>query len=384
MAKITTTERVARSLTMLRAFVLLSGVLLAAGAFLLGLILTNALRSQALDDAKLSLTQYTHGALGRHIVQDGVLSVSGHVPQTLEDDLRARPDLISIKVWRPDGVLAWTNLEPERIGKRFPLGHHLAETLESGVAEAEFEQLDEAEDAAESRVGIEHVLEVYAPIRAGSRVVGAYEIYADSAPVEQSIAARKHEIWASTAAVFALLWVVLFLLVRGASRTLRGQTEALRERSQALMESYRRLEESSLEAAESLNATVEAKDPYTAGHSQRVQELALDLGGELGLGTESLDALRFGSLFHDIGKLAVPDSVLTKPGKLTVEEFEVIKRHSADGARIVGKLGRLRASSPSSITTTSAGTGVAIPTAWPTRRSPSRPPLSGSATPGTR
>jgi putative nucleotidyltransferase with HDIG domain len=243
-------------------------------------------------------------------------------------------------------VLAWTNLQPERIGKRFPLGHHLEEALETGLAEAEFESLGEAEDEAESKLGIDNVVEVYAPIRTGKRIVGAYEIYSDAAPVERSIAGHKRQIWVGTAAVFGALWVLLFLLVRGASRVLRRQTETLRERSQALMDSYRRLEESSLEAVESLNATVEAKDPYTAGHSQRVQELALALGEQLGLGAQSLDALRFGALFHDIGKLAVPDAVLTKPERLTHDEYELIKRHSADGAHIVGKLGRLRPAVP--------------------------------------
>ncbi len=330
-----------RSLNRLRLFVLASALLLALGATILGSLLAGSLRGQALDDARLSLTQYTNGVLGPHIVHDGRIDVKGS-GTLLSRDLEGRPDILSVKVWHADGVLAWTNLARERIGKRFPLGHHLEEALESGVAEAEFESLGDAEDEAESALGIDHVVEVYAPIRAGGQVVGAYEIYADSAPLERSIADRKRQIWAATAAVFLLLWVVLFLLVRGASRTLRRQTETLRERSLALMESYRLLEASSLEAVESLNATVEAKDVYTAGHSQRVQELALALGQELRLGAESLDALRFGALFHDIGKLAVPDSILTKPDRLTDEEYDVIKRHSADGARIVGKLGRLR------------------------------------------
>jgi putative nucleotidyltransferase with HDIG domain len=120
----------------------------------------------------------------------------------------------------------------------------------------------------------------------------------------------------------------------------------LRERSIALSESYRRLEESSLEAIESLNATVEAKDPYTAGHSQRVQRIALSVGQEVGLSVKELDALRFGSLFHDIGKIAIPDVLLTKPGRLTEDEYELMKRHSAEGARIVAKFGRLRDSVP--------------------------------------
>jgi putative nucleotidyltransferase with HDIG domain len=152
--------------------------------------------------------------------------------------------------------------------------------------------------------------------------------------------------WLATAGVFAAMWLVLMVLVRESSRTLRRQTETLRKRSRDLLDSYRRLEESSLEAIESLNATVEAKDPYTAGHSQRVQAIAVAVAQELGLERDELDAIRHGALFHDIGKLAVPDAILTKPGRLTSDEFETIKLHSAEGARIVGKLGSLRAAVP--------------------------------------
>ena len=142
--------------------------------------------------------------------------------------------------------------------------------------------------------------------------------------------------------MFLALWARLALLVRGASSTLRRQTRQLRDRSQALLDSYRRLEESSLEAIESLNATVEAKDPNTAGHSLRVQRVALAIGEELGLPPQRLDALRFGALFHDIGKIAVPDAILLKPAELNYWEYAQMKTHPAEGARIVGKFGRLR------------------------------------------
>jgi len=112
------------------------------------------------------------------------------------------------------------------------------------------------------------------------------------------------------------------------------------------MDSYRRLEESSLEAIESLNATVDAKDPYTAGHSARVQRIALAVATELGVASERLDAVRFGGLFHDVGKIAVPDSILTKPGRLDDDEFEVIRRHPADGAGILAHFSRLREAVP--------------------------------------
>jgi putative nucleotidyltransferase with HDIG domain len=97
-----------------------------------------------------------------------------------------------------------------------------------------------------------------------------------------------------------------------------------------------------VDAIETLNATVEAKDPYTAGHSARVQSVALALGNELELSKDELDALRLGGLFHDIGKIAIPDAILLKPGKLTEDEYERMKEHSAEGARIVGKLRSLQ------------------------------------------
>lgn len=340
-------QTIARSLTLLRAFVLLSALVLAAGALVLGTVMTRALRGQAVDDAKVSLTQYTNAIVSDELARGRKVVVTPYAEDVLRRSIAARPDVLSLKVWGPDGVLVWTNLEPERIGQRFEGGGHVAEVIESGTAEAELEGLNAAEDKAEAALGFDHVLEVYAPIRNRyGRVVGVFEIYADSAALEASIADRKRTLWLTTAVVFALVALLLCFLVRGASTALRRQTETVRQRSKALMESYARLEESSLEAIESLNATVEAKDPYTAGHSLRVKRIAVALGQELGLEKHRIDALRFGALFHDIGKLAVPDAVLTKPARLTPEEYELVKAHSSDGAHIVGKFSRLRESVP--------------------------------------
>jgi HD-GYP domain-containing protein (c-di-GMP phosphodiesterase class II) len=84
-----------------------------------------------------------------------------------------------------------------------------------------------------------------------------------------------------------------------------------------------------------LVAAVEAKDSYTRGHSERVTAYAMTLGQILGLAEERLDILRLSSLLHDIGKIGVPESVLNKPGKLTEDEWLVIKRHPEVGATIV-------------------------------------------------
>jgi putative nucleotidyltransferase with HDIG domain len=341
------TQRVAQSLTLLWALVAVTAVVLAAGGLVLGSVMTGAVRRQALDDAKLSVTQYAGGVLGPRLVYGTQVRVGEDVTGLVRRDLGERPDILSVKVWRRDGVLAWTSLAPERIGRRFPVGNDLADVLRTGEAEAGLEDLGETEDAVEAKLPVDEVLEVYAPVLSGDHeVIGAYEVYADASSIEASITSRKHELWIAIGAVFLLLWLLLVALARSASRTLRRQTTVLRERSIALSESYRRLEESSLEAIESLNATVEAKDPYTAGHSLRVQRIALSVAQELGFSVKELDALRFGALFHDIGKIAIPDVLLTKPGRLSEDEYELMKRHSAEGARIVAKFSRLRESVP--------------------------------------
>jgi putative nucleotidyltransferase with HDIG domain len=336
----------ARSLTLLRVFLAASAAILCAGALAISTLLGRALEGQALEDARVSLTQYVNGVLRDELVRDGRVSVAT-VSEVVERDLASRSDILSVKVWAPDGTLAWTSLAPERIGTRYPVDGHLADAVRDGHAEAELESLGEHENAAEAKLGAERVVEVYAPIlgRRGAPI-GAYEIYADASGLEATVQERSRQLWLAVLAVFVLLWASLALLVRGASGRLRRQTQALKERSAQLMDSYRELEQSSLDAIETLNATVEAKDPYTAGHSARVQRIAVALGIELELDTARLSTLGHAALFHDIGKLAVPDAVLTKPGPLDEDEYELIKKHSEKGAEIVGKLGRLRGAVP--------------------------------------
>ncbi len=90
-----------------------------------------------------------------------------------------------------------------------------------------------------------------------------------------------------------------------------------------------------VDTLKSLIATVEARDSYTKQHSERVTGYALRIAGVMGLGAEELDLIRFGGFLHDIGKIGVRDTVLLKPGGLTREEIEEIRRHSVIGDEIV-------------------------------------------------
>ena len=340
---------VERSVRLLHIFLLASAVILTGGAIVLGAVLTNSVRNQAVDDARTSLTEYVDGVLRPDLVRGDRVTVATALTTRIRNQLAARHDIVTVKVWRADGVLAWTNRDTARIGKRFELEDRLGEVVHQNRAVGGIDSLNaNGENAFEKGLGFKRMLEVYAPIEsaAGDRALGAYEIYADPARIDAFVAKRKRVVWASVGGVFAFLYAALALLVRTASRTMRRQTLALRKRSRDLMESYRLLEARSLEAIATLNATVDAKDPYTAGHSLRVQRVALAIAAELELAGEHLDAVRHGALFHDIGKLGVPDAILTKPARLTPEEYDVIKRHPADGARIIEKLEALRAAVP--------------------------------------
>jgi putative nucleotidyltransferase with HDIG domain len=342
------TWAVQRSLTLLRVFLIASAGILLAGALILSSTLSSRLKGQVIDDARSSLTQYVDGVLRPQLVQGGQVVVHPELSRLLVDELRRRPEIVTVKVWRANGVLAWTNRARGRIGRRFELEGNLGTAIRTNESVAEIEVPDTEENAVERNLGFGRLLEVYAPIENAKNdgAIGAYEIYADPKRSDHLIAANNRVIWAAVTFVFLALYLALALLVRTASRTLRRQAASLVARSAELSDAYAVLEQDALEAVETLNATVDARDPYTAGHSQRVQEIALAVARELGLGGKELDAIAHAGLFHDIGKLGVPDAILTKPDKLTPQEYELMKHHPADGANIVAKFGRLRDAVP--------------------------------------
>ncbi|HEY2374305.1 MAG TPA: diguanylate cyclase [Gaiellaceae bacterium] len=130
------------------------------------------------------------------------------------------------------------------------------------------------------------------------------------------------------------------------AQKLREAAETIQSQNVSLEQANKLLRERSTAAMESLSATVDARDSYTAGHSRRVQQLSLAIGRELGLSQAELDLLGHAALFHDIGKLAIPDAILLKPASLTGEEWSLMQRHAEEGARIIDRLGFLQDAVP--------------------------------------
>ncbi len=101
---------------------------------------------------------------------------------------------------------------------------------------------------------------------------------------------------------------------------------------------YTRLQDLNKEIIRSIVKAVEAKDYYTKGHSEKVAFYAVRLGNRLNLSKEDLDCLYWAGVLHDVGKIGIPDNILNKPGKLTKEEFEVMKQHPVIGMEILSQL----------------------------------------------
>ena len=99
-------------------------------------------------------------------------------------------------------------------------------------------------------------------------------------------------------------------------------------------------------AIKALVAAVDAKDPHTARHSQRVTQVAVLLGRQLGLGRDELQLLEFAALVHDVGKIGVPDEILQKPGRLDEEEWQIIRQHPIRSAEIVSQMGPMARLAP--------------------------------------
>lgn len=126
----------------------------------------------------------------------------------------------------------------------------------------------------------------------------------------------------------------LLLLIESGIKSI-AQMNEIKRMNEELADTYEKLEKAYLDSIETLRYTVEAKDPYTRGHSDRVSEYSVLIGQSLNLSEEDIKTLKVGGLFHDIGKIGIPDSILLKEARLTDDEYSQIKNHPSIGSHIL-------------------------------------------------
>ena len=136
----------------------------------------------------------------------------------------------------------------------------------------------------------------------------------------------------------SLLVLPLIYWVYRSYRQYLGRLEAEKERVEVEKRHVEQIASLNMRTIEALALAIEAKDHTTHTHLQRVRVYAVELAKELHLGNDEIEALRAAALLHDIGKLAVPEQIINKPGKLTREEFEKMKVHPLVGAEILERV----------------------------------------------
>jgi putative nucleotidyltransferase with HDIG domain len=318
--------------TLLWTFVLASGAILAAGALVLSSLLGQSFRDQILADAAREGALFSDSVLTPTLVRGDRLVVSGQARRKLVRVVRDT-ELTSIAVWSRRGALLYSTPGVRGV---VAAREKALEVARSPRASAGLTTVRTGRSRAQQR---ERALAVWAPIRASNgRSAGVVRVLFGPHVLDASVAETTRTMWIVVVGVFAILWLALIILVRSAAARLSRQNDALEERSRQLTESSRRVEENLLETIETLNAAVEARDPYTAGHSQRVRHVALAIGRELALPAPQLGALGTAALFHDVGKIGIPDSVLTKAGPLEPAEAAIMREHVTRGADIVSKI----------------------------------------------
>jgi putative nucleotidyltransferase with HDIG domain len=322
-----------RSLTLLWSFVLASGTILVVAALVLSSVLTQRFREQMLDDSARQVALYTRSVLNPTFVRGERVVARGRSRRRLARTVRTTPEFRQISVWSRSGRLVASTAPGRATPKP---AEEAAATMRAGRARGQVALVSSGRGRA---TRTRRAVIVWSPlVAAGGRPVGVAQFVLDPGRLDASVARASRTVWLVVGIVFAILWLALVLLVRGAAARLSRQNEALDARSRELAETTRLVEESLLETIETLNAAVEARDPYTAGHSQRVRRVALAIGRELQLTAKQMGALGTAALFHDVGKIGIPDAILTKAGPLEPAEAAIMREHVTRGAEIVAKV----------------------------------------------
>ncbi len=243
------------------------------------------------------------------------------------DHLSLGPTISGTKFWRSDGAIIWSN-DREIVGHVFEDNVELKEAF-SGEIVAEPMSSNDLNKKYKGRAVRQRMLELYVPIiyEENGAVEAVVEVYQNLDPLYRDIAVHRKLIWTRIIFSFSLLYVILFGIVFGASRRIDRQNKEL--------------EEMFLQATIAMGNALDAKSPWTKGHSERTVHYAEKIARKMGLSSEELHNLTIGGLLHDIGKIGTYDDLLHKTEKLTEEEFNIIKKHPEEGEKILKSIKQL-------------------------------------------
>ncbi len=237
--------------------------------------------------------------------------------------------LAEVRLYSPRGLIVWSE-DRAQVGESFSGNPELARALR-GEVDVVIQRPAQPRRLSEGTASPQ-LMDVYIPIRWDSQTSAApvVKITRDMTSLAETLSHGYRTIWSVLGGGLGVLFLLLLGTALSAERTIQSQARHLREKT-------RSLEEATLDTIRVLVTAIEAKDPYTVGHSARVASYAKRIAGKLGLDRETVATVEKAALFHDVGKIRTPPEILHKPGPLDPDQFAVMRNHPADGAAIMAR-----------------------------------------------
>ncbi len=182
------------------------------------------------------------------------------------------------------------------------------------------------------------VFDIYLPVKYNNNYVGVLILQIPELVINSHVYMLLKAIVATISGGLLILFLLLTRIISTVSKTLEKQNVEFIKHKDEIEKAYKKLDESYRSTVYALSTAVDARDSYTSGHSQRVAIVSILIGKTLELSEEELMKLEYAALFHDVGKIGIPDSILLKDGKLTENEYEIIKIHPEMGVNILSSI----------------------------------------------
>lgn len=264
-------------------------------------------------------------------------ALTPHDIEHLDDEfhsLNELGDIADIRIWNNNRELIYSQ-NKHLIGTLELEDEHYDNALK-GITDYEVSEVDSEENKMLQDLGDEFI-EIYLPIYDGSdnSLNGVFEVYRSFDHSRDTINSGIRSVIGILSIGLVVLYFLLARVIYSSSNKLVSQNQEIKKQANQLKESLTQLNNLYRSVIRAITNAIDARDKFTSGHSLRVAELTVGFSNYLKIEKEEVDQLEIAALLHDIGKLGVPESIITKPGSLTEEEYQMIKQHPIIGEKIV-------------------------------------------------
>ena len=306
------------ALSLLQRFTVVSLIATVLLGILFGEIAARIATDYALQRQAHAFATYVSEFAAPRLVPKDFLSPAENARAQFEFTLRSligRANIIHITVWNRNGEVLYSD-GGTQVGTAQPVSSPIQRALDGTLTWRFVSPNDGGTDTRRR-------MEVFVPVvvSADTRPVAVYHVVSDLADLEPTLIRITWAMRASVVFGVLLLYLALFTIVRQASRDLEGQQGALRQAHIGIIRS--------------LANAVEARDMPTAHHASRVAEYAEAITREMGFDETIAAEVQMAALLHDVGKIGIRDEIALKNGKLSPEEWEIMRRHPILGYEIL-------------------------------------------------